>query len=314
MFLHSLRRLLKARFSPAPEQYVYDSFAGYEADRQSIDERHKERSLKQRAVLESAGDVRVAGHCYCCGRDSVFTIHWDGKTSPNWREEFKCERCGLNTRLRGSVQAFEKLCKPWPRTRIYATEYATPFFEWLLRHYPNATGSEFSGIQLPVPEGIPDERWARACRTENVTALSFPGQEFDAVLSFDVLEHVPDYRKALGEFFRVLKPGGRIVLTAPFIEHNPQTIIRARIDQDGVIEHLLPPEYHGDPISDAGCLCYYHFGWDLLDEFSAAGFEDVQSRFYWSMRLGYPGNQHLITARRPRSRAAEKLSGGTIRR
>lgn len=300
MFLHSLRRLIKGRFGRLPEQYVYPDFGSYEADGHLVDELQERRNAKQQAVLEAAGDVRVPGYCHCCGRDSVFAIQWDGETPPNWREELKCERCGLNTRLRGSVQTFEKLCHPWPSSRIYATEYATPFFEWLLRHYPRSVGSEFSELMLPVPEGIRSERWARACRTEDVTDLSFPDRHFHAVLSFDVLEHVPKYRKALEEFFRVLKPGGRIVLTAPFIETNAQTVVRARVDDNGTIEHLLPPEYHGDPINDAGCLCYYHFGWDLLDAFRSAGFADVQSVFYWSMELGYPGNQHLITARRPR--------------
>lgn len=292
-----------SRFGRLPEQHVYPDFASYEADRHLVDELQEKRNAKQEALkvlVEAAGDARLSGYCHCCGRDSVFAIRWDGEPPPNWREEFKCERCGLNTRLRGSTQAFEKLCQPWPLSRVYATEHATPFFEWLLRHYPRSVGSEFSDITLPVPEGIPEERWAASCRTEDVTALSFPDRHFRTVLSFDVLEHVPDYRAALTEFFRVLNPGGWIVLTAPFIEHNRDTIVRARVDENGVIEHLLPPEYHGDPINDAGCLCYYHFGWDLLDTFRSAGFTDVQSVFYWSLELGYPGNQHLITARRPR--------------
>jgi SAM-dependent methyltransferase len=38
---------------------------------------------------------------------------------------------------------------------------------------------------------------------------------FDTVVSCETVEHVPDPRRALGELARVLKPGGRLLLTTP---------------------------------------------------------------------------------------------------
>ncbi len=49
----------------------------------------------------------------------------------------------------------------------------------------------------------------------DVTAIPFPGESFDVVFCSHVLEHVADDRKALREFFRVLKPGGWAVLLVP---------------------------------------------------------------------------------------------------
>jgi sterol 24-C-methyltransferase len=42
--------------------------------------------------------------------------------------------------------------------------------------------------------------------------LDFPDATFDGVFTMETLVHAPDYRKALREFRRVLKPGGRLVL------------------------------------------------------------------------------------------------------
>lgn len=39
--------------------------------------------------------------------------------------------------------------------------------------------------------------------------LEFPDQSFDAVFDFGILHHIPEWREALREVHRVLKPGGR---------------------------------------------------------------------------------------------------------
>jgi ubiquinone/menaquinone biosynthesis C-methylase UbiE len=47
------------------------------------------------------------------------------------------------------------------------------------------------------------------------TALPFPDRCFDIVMSFDVLEHIPDTDAHLHEVRRVLKPGGSYLLQTP---------------------------------------------------------------------------------------------------
>ncbi|MDD3381295.1 MAG: methyltransferase domain-containing protein [Rugosibacter sp.] len=43
-----------------------------------------------------------------------------------------------------------------------------------------------------------------------------PDASFDAILCSEVFEHLPDALKALDEFARLLKPDGKLILTAPF--------------------------------------------------------------------------------------------------
>src|SRR3989344_2856156 len=61
---------------------------------------------------------------------------------------------------------------------------------------------------------------AKACREKGLdvrsgdagNGLPFGSSEFSAVIMLDSIEHVKDYANALRETFRVLKPGGKILI------------------------------------------------------------------------------------------------------
>lgn len=55
---------------------------------------------------------------------------------------------------------------------------------------------------------------ADACR-----ALPFPDGAFDLVICTSVLEHVPFPEAAVEEFWRVIRPGGKLGLEVPFVYH-----------------------------------------------------------------------------------------------
>ena len=48
-----------------------------------------------------------------------------------------------------------------------------------------------------------------------ITALPYAPHQFDLVVAFDVIEHAADDRRAWSEIQRVLKPGGRLLLSVP---------------------------------------------------------------------------------------------------
>lgn len=50
----------------------------------------------------------------------------------------------------------------------------------------------------------------------DITNIPEPNSSFDVILCSEVFEHLPDPLKALDEFSRLLKPNGKLILTAPF--------------------------------------------------------------------------------------------------
>jgi ubiquinone/menaquinone biosynthesis C-methylase UbiE len=82
-----------------------------------------------------------------------------------------------------------------------------------LERFGRVTGCDLSALALAFGR----QRCLSHLVQSSVTQLPFAAGQFDLVTSFDVLYHraVGDYRQALAEFYRVLKPGGRLFLRLP---------------------------------------------------------------------------------------------------
>ena len=74
----------------------------------------------------------------------------------------------------------------------------------------------------------------------DITQIPVESQHFDAVLCTEVLEHLPDPVKAIKELTRVLRPGGRLLLTAPFCSftHFSPYFYSTGFSQNWYIYHL----------------------------------------------------------------------------
>lgn len=79
-----------------------------------------------------------------------------------------------------------------------------------------ARGFEVRGTRfergLPPIEGIPIDEGVDLTR-----GLPYLDASFDLVLMTEVIEHLENHRAALSELARVLRPGGRLILTTPNI-------------------------------------------------------------------------------------------------
>jgi SAM-dependent methyltransferase len=66
-----------------------------------------------------------------------------------------------------------------------------------------------------VAADIEVSRFAGPVVYADATNIPFPDASFDAIICIHVLEHIVDDRKAIAEFFRVLKPGGQAIVAVP---------------------------------------------------------------------------------------------------
>ncbi len=216
------------------------------------------RALSRLRISEAA---IVPGRCPFCG-PTVF-IRLSHAASG-----LRCVRCSA-----GSVQ----LSIGWairdnvPDIRACdACELSSrgPVARWLAARARSVATSEYFADAEPgsMRDGI---------RCEDVQRLTYADASFDLVTHTEVLEHVPDDARALRELLRVLRPGGRMVFTVP-MHDGASTVERARVRDDGVVEHLLEPVHHTDPLRPEGILAFRDYGSDIVDRLRAAGFEDAR--------------------------------------
>jgi hypothetical protein len=279
---------------------VYTSHSQWLAFQKDRHDLAVERHLKL-AEMQAWPSPTFSAWCAGCEAMRDFPVEWRGRdVAADFREQLACPSCKLNARQRAALGMLRDRVAGADAC-VYATEQCSVAYLWLRRHYPRARGSEYG---LNEAEVAKLERWLgrhgvrESVELQDVTALTFESASQDAIVSFDVLEHVPKFGAALREFVRTLRPGGWLVATAPFIALNGHTEVRARMQADGTIEHLKPPEMHGDPLSD-GVLCYYHFGWDLLDRMHDAGFAQAAWHFSWDPAQALFGMWTLVARKAP---------------
>ncbi len=254
------------------------------------------RAEKTLLELSNTEIFEVDGFCVPCNKEVSFLV--DMKSGgqrqgnnwlPNWRERLECPLCKMNNRQRLITTLVEQILHDHQNKHVYFMEQVTPIFKWVSETFSehDIVGSEYLGFEYDSGTII------NGIRHEDIENLSFFDNEFDLIVSNDVFEHVPNPVKSFAECARVLKKGGIMLATIPFHIEKNNSVVRAMINGDK-LEYLLPPVYHGNPISDDGSLVFSDFGWDILDYIKLAGFSDVVIGVYASEKLGHLGGGQIV--------------------
>lgn len=193
--------------------------------------------------------VQNDGFCPCCRSNTLF------RSPVDWlRDFYVCTKCGSVPRQRHIQTVLDIRFPGWEQMVIHES---SPSNDFISRYASQYSASQYFA---DVPRG---ETAANGVRSEDVENLTFDDESIDIFITQDVLEHVFSPERAIADIHRVLKPGGAHVFTAPKHKGLLETVQRAALNSDGSVEHLLPEEYHGNPIGDNKALVTYDYGYDF---------------------------------------------------
>jgi SAM-dependent methyltransferase len=209
-------------------------------------------------VQITASQIRAAfARCPICGPSVFIKLAKDEMA-------VRCLRCRASPVSLSLVIALRKLCPNLGSLSVYELSSRGAVVKYLRRCAGELCVSEFF-------DDVEPGTFKNGIQCQDVQALKLPDESFDVCTSTEVFEHVPDDLRGFAEVRRVLRPGGIMLLTVP-LSSEPETLTRALL-RDGVVTHLLPPEYHGDRICGAGkVLTYRNYGVDILKRIRSAGF------------------------------------------
>ena len=179
----------------------------------------------------------------------------------------RCARCRASAITMALADVLRDQAGPLAGLHVYELSSRGPLVDWLRREAGRLTVSEFF-------DGAAPGTMVGGVQCQDVQRLTFAAGAFDVCTSTEVLEHVPDDRRAFAELRRVLRPGGLLAFSVPLADA-PETVERAALDADGRLRHLQPPEYHGDRIRGPGrVLAFRTYGLDVTGRLAAAGFRE----------------------------------------
>lgn len=195
------------------------------------------------------------GHCPICEKATVFTA-----SHAYFRSSLTCTTCegGSVPRERALAAILAETAPKWRRLAIHeSSPMKRGVSVKLARECRRYTPTQF------FPEQ-PFGKERQGFRNENLEAQTFADRSFDIVISLDVMEHVLDPAAVYREVGRTLKPGDHYIHTFP-IERSVVTALTPRVaaGADGKLTHLVPPEYHGNPVSSEGALVTQRYGFEF---------------------------------------------------
>ena len=183
--------------------------------------------------------------------------------------------------------------------------------KYLSHHYEaaNITGINISDKQLEIcRSNVPDATFLKM----DAVSMDFADDSFDAVICVEAAFHFNTRKRFLGEAFRVLQPGGHIVLSdilraQNVINYHQRTVPENHLDNASKYQEMLENVgFELVSIRDTTKQCWQshfkeavRFGHERLLQ-NKISLEELKSRLeIYYQRLEYTNNYLLIAARKP---------------
>jgi SAM-dependent methyltransferase len=198
----------------------------------------------------------------CNTKKTILKLH-------NSQTAVRCLTCRATAVTMSFVTVLRKIEPDLLDKDIYELSARGPLVQYLRSRCKTLTCSEY------FPK-IPSGTLHKGILCQDVQKLAFPDNSFDIVTSTEVFEHIPDDLAGFRELHRVLRPGGLFIFTVPLFPQDT-TVERAVLDEDNSIQHLLPQQYHGDPIrGHKPILVFRNYGRDITKRLISQGFETAE--------------------------------------
>ena len=185
---------------------------------------YEEQLTKQLANQE---ELMIHGFSWPIQQDSTFVLDhiYANQGDINFRERLVCNNSKLNNRTRACLHLFEAIYKPTPLDQIYLTEQCSQLASWVFKKYKKSIGSEYvHNCTWYYKTRLNLRLFPKKLNHQDLTNLSYKNEKFKYILSFDCLEHIPNYLEALKEIYRTLTIDGKLLLSAPFDINNPKNL------------------------------------------------------------------------------------------
>lgn len=178
-------------------------------DNEAVYESLREEFLQKYPAIELCENITAAIKYYCpfCKKEAVFK-----NAGYPLRYSARCPYCNSLERHRFLYYIYEQILEENKNRKIKILHTAPE--ECVYKYLSRKTNIEYTTVDLN-PDGYP---YADNCLKMNILDMKFEDNTFDYILSNHVIEHIEDEAGFFRECLRVLKPDGKLIITAPYFK------------------------------------------------------------------------------------------------
>ena len=242
--------------------------------------------IEKNLVGEHAGEFQYQAYNFIEDKVTPYSISDNrehihrGIGMPNLRDELYCGQTKTNSRLRALLLQMDAELGDKKQSTVLYNGVNDGVSDYI---------SQRDDIKLTNYEWVDDKQSTKKCTYTNPCQMEFKDATFDMIVETEQLHLIPDHIDSLKESARILKPGGKMLITVPFLTSQKKTQERSIVTEEGERIDLMNPIMFKHTSHRLDKVCYRLYGWSLIDDLREAGFSDAYGAFSWSLYHGILG-------------------------